>query len=1622
MEKFTVKERGEFYYMKKNKTKKALATLAIAGMAISMVPFNAFADTAGVTTARISGSDRIETAVKVADTFKTATTAILAPAADANLVDALAAAPLAGKTMPILLTDNKTLSDSTKAELTKLGVKTVYVVGAIDKTVVDQLNAMTGVTATALKGADRIATAAAVAGKLVNPAGSFVVGYGALADALSVASYAAANNYSILVANPDGTLPASEAAFKGTKVYIVGGPTLVADIAGATRLFGADRFATNQAVLGALTYTYNNVYVANGTDAHLVDSLVASSLAAVSSAPIVLGDTNGAAAAADVHGKLAKTAVVTALGGSTVVPDAVVALVSTGTPSTVIPTTPVTIGALAVTGQLVGTGATSAPAVAVVNNGVTVATTVNGASAANASITYLVSTSNNITAKDSNGNTLVATTLNSPVIVGNDTFGASYSVPADASGNVKAVFTSTASSQQSFNVVVEAPFSNNGQPVMSSEASIEWGVPGTTVLSPIYSNVNPDSLNFSTSGKMKGLVPVVATILPATGSTTPLSGQAVKFTMTQGAKDTLNGAVINDANAYFTDSTGTAMISSGAAVGKGYSNVPVNYVVNTDTNGQALVYINSMLPSTDGLPNPGAFMNVSMSAQLVNGGGSTNTGYYQWKAVAQAAKVGNVSPAAMLNPTGISAGSSNTIALTNAETATSGSNMTLSGQLQDSAGNPVVGATVAIQDYDVINGASNNVSNDAFVMNGTTTLFSAVNYPTVVSDSNGNFSVTVTANVPVTQSVLNSVTQYYAYYVPSTIAVTTGQSLPPGVTALTFVGNQNSGNFVNLVWQQGQTAQSIGVSHTSLMPNYATLSAVPQTGSFTNVVGSDEQMYAAAYNQNGTIVAPAVGNQFDSYALVYDLLAPIGVNFEKLGSVALPTNATHGGIGEIKAQFTQLGGFVINELIYTDGTVFYSNGAAITSSAVVTPVGFDPTAYSSAYDGSGQINFYLNSNPTTSVISSGTAGSVNVNISAFSNSPGVLNKLDDLDTTHAQGSAAGTINASFTASNSIGSLGVASNATGFSSYVPLLDGNAAPGATLTVAGVAIPAANAYDNTKNATFVAAPFNSYPALSTVPSQGLTMNMSSTLNGVISSVDGYTLASMPNNVTVNVNGVGEVSANNVKLWQAQANNKVVGYMPGATSGSFTLIEQSLLTPTSFIGVSVPSVGSIGSPVAAWTLPQTSLPGNFEEFLGFNVSANGALQPMVASYYFKNNTFAPAVAPTSGTVAAGAYSPVEVAQVYSSDKYSENPVITVSNSLNSKTATVTANFTAATGGLVAAKSSPSSVNSVVGGSQNITITAQDAWGNPIANQTIYVGTGVAGLWITQVNGTAITSSVNMGTTSSTSMQTVSTPIPLYVAATLPAYNSASVTGVTAYNLQTAPVVALTTGVDGTVSITLVDGNVTYVANTATATVTNSYAVDPGQAINGQSLAFYSGSVPSATNKLGSVLVNWGGVGGTVIPPTTNGFTFATVADGLTGNTIVNVTATATGVTGVTVKGQAATYIASLGVWRAILTGTVTVNTTDITLSTAVTPISVVDMTKTKVSKGFFNDAYVQVFLQSGVTPISVKLADGTVLALSATTGAYEKDITYSGTVPTSFSVVVTTASGTQNLTLTAQ
>jgi putative cell wall-binding protein len=297
------------------KMKKTLALLAIVAMVLTMMPLQVFA----ADSTRLAGADRIATAIAIADAFGAADTVILAAADNANLVDSLAVAPLAGKVSPVYLTFKDSLNAAVKA---KLSGKKVIAIGAIsDAVVADAQTVATSVEK--VSGADRLATNDLINAKLTAPAGTFVVGYNAIPDALSVASYAAANNYAIVLANPNGSV--DSAKIKGAKTYIIGGPTLVSDIAGATRLFGSDRFDTNVEVVKALTFEYTKVYLANGVS--LVDALAASSLAAKTNSAILLTDNVIVKAASTVSTKMNAASVVVALGGTAVVSNSVVSQV-----------------------------------------------------------------------------------------------------------------------------------------------------------------------------------------------------------------------------------------------------------------------------------------------------------------------------------------------------------------------------------------------------------------------------------------------------------------------------------------------------------------------------------------------------------------------------------------------------------------------------------------------------------------------------------------------------------------------------------------------------------------------------------------------------------------------------------------------------------------------------------------------------------------------------------------------------------------------------------------------------------------------------------------------------------------------------------------------------------------------------------------------------------------------------------------------------------------------------------------------------------------------------------------------------------------------------------------------
>ncbi|HHY28151.1 MAG TPA: cell wall-binding repeat-containing protein [Desulfitobacterium dehalogenans] len=294
---------------------------------------------------RLYGEDRFETAAKVAtEGWETSKVAILASGKSENLVDALTAAPFANSVdAPILLTNGTNIPETTIEALKTLKVEEVYTVsGAIKREALEKAfkeNKLEIEIKEELGGKDRFETAKNIASQLEGVEGIMVTTAYKYADALSVASIAAAKNMPILLADQNG-LPEVEAEYldeikdQVKETYVLGGEITVnkkvyeelpgTDGESKFRIFGDDRFDTNLEVLKTFTdLEYNKVYVGNGYDDHLVDALVVSALAAKTNSPIVLTDKELSKETEDILlPKLGEKSIV-AVGGPTVVTDKV---------------------------------------------------------------------------------------------------------------------------------------------------------------------------------------------------------------------------------------------------------------------------------------------------------------------------------------------------------------------------------------------------------------------------------------------------------------------------------------------------------------------------------------------------------------------------------------------------------------------------------------------------------------------------------------------------------------------------------------------------------------------------------------------------------------------------------------------------------------------------------------------------------------------------------------------------------------------------------------------------------------------------------------------------------------------------------------------------------------------------------------------------------------------------------------------------------------------------------------------------------------------------------------------------------------------------------------------------
>ncbi len=291
---------------------------------------------------RYAGADRYATAAAVSRfDFATGTSAAFV-ATGADFPDALAGAALAGFLgRPVLLTRPDVLSSATKAELARLGVDTVLILGgegAVSAMVESELAGLVA-DVRRLAGPDRYATAVEIS-RAGFPGGASVVyvatGLG-FADALAGGAAAARRGGPLLLTDPD-VLPSvtrNELERLGPgEIVVLGGTGAVSEaveaqlsaIAPTRRLAGTDRYATAVAASqDAFPTGAKRVYVAVGTD--FPDALAGGAAAGVAGGPVLLvrSDSIPSVVASELA-RLAPSEIVVLGGIGVVTPDVELAL------------------------------------------------------------------------------------------------------------------------------------------------------------------------------------------------------------------------------------------------------------------------------------------------------------------------------------------------------------------------------------------------------------------------------------------------------------------------------------------------------------------------------------------------------------------------------------------------------------------------------------------------------------------------------------------------------------------------------------------------------------------------------------------------------------------------------------------------------------------------------------------------------------------------------------------------------------------------------------------------------------------------------------------------------------------------------------------------------------------------------------------------------------------------------------------------------------------------------------------------------------------------------------------------------------------------------------------------
>ncbi|KPI49307.1 cell surface protein [Clostridioides difficile] len=277
-------------------------------LAITFLSFTLYGNTSNASTKdTLIGSGRWETAIKISQSGWTKSdSAILVN--DNSIADALSATPFAkAKDAPILLTKSNELDSRTKAELKRLGVKNVYLIGgliSLGLNVEKQLNEE-HINFERISGNSRYETSLKLAERLdkEKSISKIVVvnGEKGLADAVSIGAIAAQENMPIILSEPNSGTEVADNFIDSKNIeksYVVGGTYSISNsiennLPNTTRIAGKSRSETNAKIIEEFYKSTNikNIYVTkDGTKNKndLIDSLAVGVLAAKNNSPVIL--------------------------------------------------------------------------------------------------------------------------------------------------------------------------------------------------------------------------------------------------------------------------------------------------------------------------------------------------------------------------------------------------------------------------------------------------------------------------------------------------------------------------------------------------------------------------------------------------------------------------------------------------------------------------------------------------------------------------------------------------------------------------------------------------------------------------------------------------------------------------------------------------------------------------------------------------------------------------------------------------------------------------------------------------------------------------------------------------------------------------------------------------------------------------------------------------------------------------------------------------------------------------------------------------------------------------------------------------------------------------------------